>query len=80
MKIILNLVTSIIKEECNESRFNFYVPPIECGIATYTKYLTEALRDKNTDVYIVSHMGVAGEQVFPDLTMKTVIWRTKRFP
>ncbi len=40
-------------------------PPIECGIATYTQYLTEALRKKHTDVYIVSHMGGAGTQVFP---------------
>ena len=30
-------------------------PPIECGIATYTQYLTEALREKHTDVYVVSH-------------------------
>ncbi len=40
-------------------------PPIECGIATYTQYLTDALRKKHTDVYIVSHMGGAGTQVFP---------------
>lgn len=40
-------------------------PPIECGIATYTQYLTEALRKKHTDVYIVSHVGGSGTQVFP---------------
>ncbi len=40
-------------------------PPIECGIATYTQYLTEALRKKHTDVYVVSHMGGSGTQVFP---------------
>jgi hypothetical protein len=40
-------------------------PPIECGIATYTLYLTEALRQKQTDLYIASHMGGAGPQVFP---------------
>ena len=40
-------------------------PPIECGIATYTQYLTEALRGKGADVYIVSHIGGAGPQVFP---------------
>nr|HID58553.1 glycosyltransferase [Desulfobacterales bacterium] len=40
-------------------------PPIECGIATYTQYLTEALRKKYADVYIVSHKGGAGPQVFP---------------
>jgi len=40
-------------------------PPTECGIATYTQYLTDALRKKRTDVYIVSHIGGAGPQVFP---------------
>lgn len=40
-------------------------PPIECGIATYTQYLTEALRKKNMDVYIISHIGGSGYQVFP---------------
>ncbi len=40
-------------------------PPIECGIATYTQYLTDALRQKNTDVYVVCHWGGAGRQVFP---------------
>ncbi len=40
-------------------------PPIECGVATYTQYLTEALRKKGIDVYIVCHMGGSGYQVFP---------------
>ncbi len=40
-------------------------PPIECGIATYTQYLTEALRKKSIDVYVVSHIGGSGYQVFP---------------
>lgn len=40
-------------------------PPIECGVATYTQYLGEALREKQTDVYVVSHMGGSGYQVFP---------------
>lgn len=40
-------------------------PPIECGIATYTQYLGEALRKKNTDVYVVCHVGGSGSQVFP---------------
>lgn len=40
-------------------------PPIECGIATYTQYLTEALRKKATDVYVVCHVGGSGTQVFP---------------
>ena len=40
-------------------------PPIECGVATYTQYLTDALRKKDIDVYIVSHVGGSGYQVFP---------------
>ena len=54
-------------------------PPIECGIATYTQYLSDALRKKHADVYIVSHMGGVGPQVFPcfdyedgDLAEKTL--------
>ncbi len=40
-------------------------PPIECGVATYTQYLTEALRKKGIDVYVVCHLGGSGYQVFP---------------
>ncbi len=40
-------------------------PPIECGIATYTKYLTTALRKKHVDVNIISHLGANGQKVFP---------------
>ncbi len=40
-------------------------PPIECGIATYTQYLVEALRDRSLDVYVVGHLGGSGQQVFP---------------
>jgi len=40
-------------------------PPIECGIATYTKYLSDALREKHIDIYVVSHLGGSGPQVFP---------------
>ena len=39
-------------------------PPIECGIATYTQYLTDALRDQEMDIYIVSHHGGSGKNVF----------------
>lgn len=39
-------------------------PPIECGIATYTKYLVEALRLVNNEVYIVSQFGGEGERVY----------------
>jgi len=40
-------------------------PPIECGVGTYTQYLTDALRKKHADIYIVSHLGGSGKQVFP---------------
>lgn len=40
-------------------------PPTECGVAAYTHYLVEALRQKNVDVYIVSHIGGSGLNVFP---------------
>ncbi len=40
-------------------------PPVECGIATYAQFLTEALRELHQDVYIVSHIGGVGKQVFP---------------
>lgn len=39
-------------------------PPIECGIATYTNFLTQALRKKEIDVYIISHLGGQGRNVF----------------
>lgn len=40
-------------------------PPIECGIATYTQYLTDALTKLHNEVYVVSHMGGNGKNVFP---------------
>lgn len=40
-------------------------PPIECGIATYTQYLTDALRAEGIDVYIVCHAGGSGKNVYP---------------
>ncbi len=40
-------------------------PPVECGIAAYSAYLIDALREKGADVYVVSHLGASGRQVFP---------------
>ncbi len=41
-------------------------PPIECGIATYTKYLTDSLlRLEGNEIYIVSQFGGKGEKVYP---------------
>ena len=39
-------------------------PPIECGIATYTQYFTDALRRNGMHVYVVSHHGGSGKNVF----------------
>ena len=40
-------------------------PPIECGIASYTKYLVDALRPLGNEVYVVSPFGAEGKMVFP---------------
>ena len=40
-------------------------PPIECGIATYTKYLTTALRETGHETFVVSPFGAQGHAVFP---------------
>ena len=40
-------------------------PPIECGIATYTEYLVNALRTSGSEVYIVSQFGGEGKRVYP---------------
>lgn len=40
-------------------------PPIECGIATYTEYLVDALRLLDNEVYIVSQFGGEGDKVYP---------------
>jgi glycosyltransferase involved in cell wall biosynthesis len=43
-------------------------PPIECGIATYTQYLTEALRQRGNEVFIFSEYGGKGDNVFSTYT------------
>ncbi|MFC1534364.1 glycosyltransferase [Thermodesulfobacteriota bacterium] len=40
-------------------------PPIECGIATYTSYLNEALKKSGNETFVVSPLGAHGEGVFP---------------
>ena len=40
-------------------------PPIECGIATYTRYLVDALRKLDNEVYVVSQFGGEGNRVYP---------------
>lgn len=39
-------------------------PPIECGIASYTQYLRDALNALEMDIYVVSHRGGRGKNVF----------------
>jgi len=40
-------------------------PPIECGIATYTSYLREALEDIENETFVISQFGAQGDRVFP---------------
>jgi len=40
-------------------------PPIECGIGTYTAFLTEALTKSSNEVHIVSQFGAEGRHVYP---------------
>ena len=43
-------------------------PPIECGLATYTKYLTDAMKKFKKEIFIVSQIGAKGENSFPVYT------------
>jgi len=40
-------------------------PPIECGIATYTQYLNEALHAHGNETFVISQHGAQGRAVFP---------------
>ena len=40
-------------------------PPIECGIATYTQFLTDELIKTPNEIFIVSQHGAKGDSVFP---------------
>lgn len=40
-------------------------PPIECGIATYTLDLRQALDKKQNETFVVSQFGAKGSHVFP---------------
>ena len=39
-------------------------PPTECGIATYTQYLSDAVKECNKEVVVISQVGASGEKVF----------------
>ena len=52
-------------------------PPTECGIATYTKYLSDAVKECEKEVVVVTQDGGEGENVFatyspldPDISSK----------
>jgi 1,2-diacylglycerol 3-alpha-glucosyltransferase len=40
-------------------------PPTECGIATYTQYLSSALREGGNEIFVISQYGAEGRNVFP---------------
>ncbi len=40
-------------------------PPIECGIATYTNYLNEAVHSLHNETFVISKLGAQGRNVFP---------------
>jgi glycosyltransferase involved in cell wall biosynthesis len=40
-------------------------PPTECGIATYTQYLSDALKQLKNEVLVISEYGGKGEGIFP---------------
>jgi 1,2-diacylglycerol 3-alpha-glucosyltransferase len=40
-------------------------PPIECGIAPYTQFLTDELKKTSNEIIIISQHGAKGDSVFP---------------
>ena len=40
-------------------------PPIECGIGTYTEFLTDELKHTHNEIVIISQHGARGDCVFP---------------
>jgi len=40
-------------------------PPVECGIGTYTQFLTDELKKTPNEIIIVSQHGARGDSVFP---------------
>ena len=54
-------------------------PPIECGIATYTSYLNDALRKLHNETLVISPFGAAGENVFPIYSRGSAYFATETF-
>jgi glycosyltransferase involved in cell wall biosynthesis len=40
-------------------------PPIECGIATYSKFLVNAMKSTSNELHVISQYGAQGEGVYP---------------
>lgn len=40
-------------------------PPIECGIASYTSFLNQAVRSLHNETFVISKQGAQGRNVFP---------------
>ena len=40
-------------------------PPIECGIATYSNFLVDAMRTSANELHVVSQYGAEGKSVYP---------------
>ena len=43
-------------------------PPIECGIATYTQFLSEAVAKCKHEIHVISENGAQGHNVYPAYT------------
>ena len=54
-------------------------PPIECGIATYTSYLNEALRKIGNETFVVSPLGAHGPGVFSGYRPESASMATQIF-
>ena len=40
-------------------------PPIECGIATYSNFLVNAMRETSNELHVISQYGAKGKAVYP---------------
>ncbi|HJO94977.1 MAG TPA: glycosyltransferase [Victivallales bacterium] len=40
-------------------------PPIECGLASYSQYLAEALKKTENEIFVISQYGAGGDHVIP---------------
>lgn len=40
-------------------------PPIECGIATYSSFLVNAMKSTSNELHVISQYGAKGDEVYP---------------